>query len=169
VLVSTDAGATTQPPGTGLPEGAELRALAVSSFFQVDPVLFAGFRGAGVYRSADAGATWAFAGLQGREVNDLAWLGPVLYAATDVGVLRTEDLGKTWTPLGLGLKGRINRLLFPLLPDSGAVVFAATDEGVFRSEDAGLNWRFSGMKGENVIAIATFPAPERLPPPQKRR
>lgn len=169
VRVSTDAGETVLPQGKGLPEGGEVRALAVSSYFQVDPVMFAGFRGAGVYRSSDAGQSWHFAGLLGREVNDLAWLGPILYAATEAGVLRSEDLGKSWAPLGQGLSGRVNRLLFPLLPDSGAVVFAATDQGVFRSEDAGLNWRFSGMKGENVISIATFPAPERLPSPRPRR
>lgn len=169
VRVSTDAGETVQPPGKGLPEGGEVRALAVSSYFQVDPVMFAGFRGAGVYRSADGGQSWHFAGLLGREVNDLAWLGPILYAATDAGVLRSEDLGKSWVSLSQGLSGRVNRLLFPLLPDSGAVVFAATDHGVFRSEDAGTNWRFAGMQGENVISIATFPAPERLPSPRPRR
>jgi hypothetical protein len=47
------------------------------------------------------------------------------------------------------------------------VVFAATDHGVYRSEDAGLNWRFSGMKGENVISIATFPPPERVMRPRR--
>jgi photosystem II stability/assembly factor-like uncharacterized protein len=169
VFVSADAGETAPAPGKGLPAGAEVRALAVSYYFQIDPVMFAGFRGAGVYRSSDAGESWHFAGLQGREVNDLAWLGPVLYAATDAGVLRSEDLGKSWAAFGQGLSGRVNRLLFPLLPDSGAVVFAATDQGVFRSEDAGLNWRFSGLKGENVISIATFPSPERLPPRRPRR
>jgi photosystem II stability/assembly factor-like uncharacterized protein len=165
VFVSSDAAKSLLPQGKGLP-AAEVRALVVSNFYQVDPVMFAGFQG-GLYRSPDGGETWTFAGLAGQEVNDLAWLGPILYAATDAGVQRSEDLGKTWTPLTLGLIGRVNRLLFPLLPDSGAVVFAATDHGVYRSEDAGLNWRFSGMKGENVIAIATFPPPERVMRPRR--
>jgi photosystem II stability/assembly factor-like uncharacterized protein len=167
VDVSSDAAKTVLPQGKGLPAG-EPRALVVSTFYQVDPVMFVGLQG-GLYRSPDGGATWHFAGLAGREVNDLAWLGPILYAATDSGVMRSEDLGKTWTTLKEGISGRVNRLLFPLLPDSGAVVFAATDHGVFRSEDAGLNWRFSGMKGENVIAIATFPAQERANPPSRPR
>jgi photosystem II stability/assembly factor-like uncharacterized protein len=125
--------------------------------------MFAGGKG-GVHRSPDGGQTWHSAGLEGREVNDLAWLGPMLYAATDAGVLRSEDLGKSWVPLNEGLKrGQVNRLLFPLLPDSGAVVFAATDHGIYRSDDAGQNWRFSGMKGEDVVAIATFPPLERTP------
>ena len=167
VDVSIDAAKTLLPQGKGLP-AAELRALVISTFYQVDPVMFAGLQG-GLFRSPDGGETWHFAGLAGREVNDLAWLGPILYAATDLGVMRSEDLGKTWTTLEQGISGRVNRLLFPLLPDSGAVVFAATDHGVFRSEDAGLNWRFSGMKGENVISIATFPAPERANPPSRPR
>jgi photosystem II stability/assembly factor-like uncharacterized protein len=168
VDVSMDAGQTVLLAGKGLP-AREVRALAVSSFYQVDPVIFAGLKG-GLYRSPDGGANWHFAGLAGRDVNDLAWLGPILYAATDAGVMRSEDLGKTWTTLAQGISGYVNRILFPLLPDSGAVVFAATDQGVFRSEDAGLNWRFSGMKGENVLTIATFPAPERLlPSPRPRR
>ncbi len=64
----------------------EVQALAVSSFFAVDPVLFAG--GAfGVYRSADGGRTWKAAGLTGRSIFDLVWLGPFLYATGDGGVV----------------------------------------------------------------------------------
>ncbi len=167
VLVSLDAGASVTGPGEGLPQG-EMRALAVSSYFQVDPVMFAGGKG-GLYRSLDGGRSWRFAGLEGREVNDLAWLGPTLYAATDAGVSRSEDLGGNWVSLNQGLKpGRVNRLLFPLLPDSGAVVFAATDHGVYRSDDAGQNWRFAGMKGEDVLQIATFPPIERTPPRRRK-
>ena len=169
VLVSFDAGDSVLPPGSGSPEAGDVTALTLSSFFQVDPVIFAGFRGSGVYRSSDGGKTWHYAGLAGREVNDLVWLGPVLYAGTDAGVVRSEDLGKSWAPVSQDLIGRVNRLMFPLLPDSGAVVFAATDRGVFRSDDAGLNWRFSGLKGENVISIATFPPPERALPRRPRK
>lgn len=162
VMVSSDAGTSFSGPGTGLPEGA-VRALALSSFFQVDPVLFAGLTGHGVFRSPDAGKSWQPAGLEGREINDLVWLGPLLYAATDQGVQRSEDLGRTWMPLGSGLRGLARRLLFPLAPDSGAVIFVGTADGVFRSDDGGLNWRASGMKGQQVLALATFPAPERSP------
>lgn len=169
VLVSPDAGETALPPGRGWPDAGEVRGLVVSSYFQVDPVIFAGLEGRGVYRSSDGGKTWLSAGLPGRDVNDLAWLGPILYAATNAGLQRSEDLGETWVPLKEGPGGRVNRLLFPLLPDSGAVVFAATDGGVFRSEDGGLNWRFSGMKDEDVLSIATFAAAERITPSRPRK
>ena len=36
------------------------------------------------------------AGLRDERSRDLAWLGPFLYAATEVGPHRSEDLGRTW-------------------------------------------------------------------------
>src|SRR6202007_1819584 len=56
VLVSQD-GATSFASGVGLPEGAP-QALALSSFFARDPVLFTSVSGAGVFRSGDGGRTW---------------------------------------------------------------------------------------------------------------
>src|SRR5207244_31613 len=135
VMVSMDGGATFAGPGRGLPAG-DVLSIALSSFFAADPVLFAGVGHLGVFRSADGGATWSQAGLSGQRVGDLVWLGPFLYAATDGGVQRSEDLGRTWLALGQGLEERaVRRLLFPLAPDSGAEVFAATDQGVWRSAD----------------------------------
>jgi photosystem II stability/assembly factor-like uncharacterized protein len=160
VLVSPDAGLTFDGPGEGLPPG-EARAMALSSFFAVDPVLFAGIGGHGVFRSSDGGRSWAPAGLTGHTVNDLVWLGPVLYAATDQGLFQTTDIGKTWTPLGQGIAGRVaQRLLFPLAPGSGAEAFLATDDGVYRTPDGGLNWQKSGLAGERVLILATFPPPD---------
>lgn len=167
VAISYDAGASFASAGPGLPEGP-VRALALSSFFQVDPVLFAAAEQGGVFRSPDAGKTWLPAGLAERRILDLVWLGPMLYAAGEGGVFRSEDLGRSWRPLGQGLGGRVQRLLFPLAPDSGAVAFAASDQGVFRSDDGGVSWRASGLNGESVLSLATFPAPERSPARRRR-
>jgi photosystem II stability/assembly factor-like uncharacterized protein len=159
VLVSSDAASTLTGPGQGLPPG-EVRALALSSFFAVDPVLFAGVADQGVYRSSDGGRSWSAAGLAGHTVNDLVWLGPILYAATDQGLFRSEDVGKSWSSLGEGLKGRAAlRLMFPLAPDSGAEAFLGTDQGVFRTTDGGLHWMKSGLSAERVLCLATFPPP----------
>jgi photosystem II stability/assembly factor-like uncharacterized protein len=166
VRVSEDSAATVAPPGTGLPEG-EVRALALSSFFAVDPVLFAGVSGAGVYRSADRARTWAPAGLDGQTVTDLVWLGPFLYAVSERGVFRTEDLGKTWTPLNEGLKEAVPaRILFPLAPAAGAEAFLATDRGVYRTTDGGQHWAPAGLAGQRVVCLGTFPPPSPL---DKRR
>jgi photosystem II stability/assembly factor-like uncharacterized protein len=160
VLVSNDAAATFDTPGTGLPEG-EVLSLALSSFFGMDPVLFAGTKD-GAFRSADGGKSWLPAGLAGQAVRDLVWFGPILYAATDGGLFRSDDSAKTWAPFGEKLDGKPNRLLFPLYPDSGAVLFVATDDGVYRSDDGGFHWSTHGMKGQPVLALATFPPPEKV-------
>ena len=156
VLVSMDSGATFTAPESGLPPG-DVRALAVSSFFAMDPVLFAGVGSSGVYRSSDRGRTWTAAGLDGETVTDLAWLGPFLYGVTANGVFRSEDLGKTWTPLKKGLDKAPTRVLFPLMPTSGMEVFLGTVRGMFRSPDGGMDWQPSGLKEQAVLCVATFP------------
>jgi photosystem II stability/assembly factor-like uncharacterized protein len=166
VLVSKDSGTTFTGPGAGLPAG-DVRAMALSSFFIVDPVLFAAVGATGVHRSSDGGATWTASGLAGQTITDLVWLGPFLYAVGDRGLFRSEDAGRTWLPLGEGLKGVVPvRLLFPLAPDSGAEAFLGTDRGVYRTADGGMRWESAGLKDEKVLCIGTFPAPER---PQKGR
>jgi photosystem II stability/assembly factor-like uncharacterized protein len=166
VLVSKDGATTFDGPGTGMPAG-EVRAMALSSFFIVDPVLFAAVGATGVHRSSDGGATWTPSGLGGHTVTDLVWLGPFLYAVGDRGLFRSEDAGRTWSPLGEGLKGVVPvRLLFPLAPESGAEAFLGTTDGVYRTADGGMRWERAGMKDEKVLCVGTFPAPER---PQKGR
>ena len=70
VLVSPDGAATVTGPGAGLPAG-EVRAIALSSFFIVDPVLFAAVGATGVHRSADGGAHWERAWGEVRALNRL--------------------------------------------------------------------------------------------------
>jgi photosystem II stability/assembly factor-like uncharacterized protein len=166
VLVSNDGATTFTGPGSGLPAG-EVRAMALSSFFIMDPVLFASVGSSGVHRSSDGGATWTASGLDGHRVTDLVWLGPFLYAVSDRGLFRSEDAGKSWSPLGEGLRGVVPvRILFPLAPESGAEAFLGTAQGVFRTADGGNRWEAAGLKEEKVLCIGTFPAPER---PQKGR
>jgi len=162
VMVSMDGGASFTGPGTGLPAG-DVLSIAMSAFFIVDPVMFAGTVADGVFLSRDGGKTWRSVGLEGQRISDLVWLGPFLYAATRTGVQRSEDLGRTWVTLADGLEGHsVNRLLFPLAPASGAEIFAATDQGVWRTADGGLHWQRAGLNGRLVLSLGTFPPP--LPP-----
>jgi photosystem II stability/assembly factor-like uncharacterized protein len=157
LLVTMDEGETFAEPGRGLPEG-EVRAMALSSFFGVDPVLFAAPASGGVYRSSDGGHTWAATGLGDQVVGDLVWLGPFLYAAAEGGFFRSEDAGASWTRL-CDSPGRPARLLFPLAPAAGLEAFLATDRGVFRTADAGQTWVPMGFEGQDVLTVATFPPP----------
>jgi photosystem II stability/assembly factor-like uncharacterized protein len=165
VLISEDGGRVFRDRGRGLPEG-EVHALATSSFFAVDPVLFAGGP-FGVYRSADAGRTWKATGLTDRSIRDLVWLGPFLYAAGDGGVFRSDDVGQTWTALSEGLGPRQGRrLMFPLAPAAGVEAFLGTDDGIFRTTDGGQHWQRAGLEGRTILSLATFPA---APPAHDKR
>jgi photosystem II stability/assembly factor-like uncharacterized protein len=157
VLRSTDGGTTFSEPKSGLPEG-EATALAVSTFFTMDPVVYAGIAGEGLFRSADAGRTWRPAGLAGRTVTDIAWLGPILWAVTDDGLRRSDDGARSWQPVGASLRGRtLGRLVFPQGDQSSAEFFVTTDNGVYRTADGGETWSTAGLQGEQVLTLATFP------------
>jgi photosystem II stability/assembly factor-like uncharacterized protein len=158
LLVSHDLGTRFEGPGNGLPEGP-VRAMALSSYFSVDPVLFAAPGSGGVFRSSDGGATWKAAGLAGERVGDLVWLGPFLYAAGESGFHRSQDAGVSWTRLSAS-PGRPVSLMFPLAATVGREAFLATDQGLFRTTDAGEHWAPAGFAGQEVLAVATFPPPE---------
>lgn len=167
LLVSRDLGARFEGPGQGLPEGP-VRAMALSSYFAVDPVLFAAPASGGVFRSSDGGATWNAAGLSGERVGDLVWLGPFLYAAGESGFHRSQDAGASWTRLAAS-PGRPVSLMFPLAPTGGLEAFLATDKGLFRTTDAGEHWAPAGFAGQEVLTVATFPPPEPVPGKKPRR
>ncbi len=169
VLVSEDSGIRFAPPGFGLPPG-DVHALAPSSLYALDPVLFAAVGSAGVSRSADGGKTWAPTALAHKAIADLAWLGSSLYAAGEGGVYRSEDIGRSWKALGAGLSGAsVSRLLFPMAPEGDTEAFAATDQGLFRTLDGGEHWQPSGLAGSDVLTIATFPLPDLSPRKKPKR
>jgi photosystem II stability/assembly factor-like uncharacterized protein len=167
LLVTRDEGASIEGPGRGLPAGP-VRAMALSSYFSVDPTLFAAPASGGVYRSSDGGATWTASGLSTQVVGDLVWLGPFLYAAGEEGFYRSHDAGANWTRLGAS-PGRPSRLMFPLAPDAGLEAFLATSRGLFRTIDAGEHWSPAGFAGQDVLTVATFPSPEPAPGKKQKR
>jgi photosystem II stability/assembly factor-like uncharacterized protein len=167
LLVTKDEGARFVGPGQGLPDGPVL-AMVPSSYFSVDPVLFAAPASGGVYRSSDGGATWTASGLSAQVVGDLVWLGPFLYAAGEHGFYRSQDAGASWTRLAVS-PGRPSRLMFPLAPAAGLEAFLATDRGLFRTMDAGEHWSPAGFAGQDVLTVATFPPPEPTSGKKRKR
>lgn len=163
LFFTSDGGEHFSGPGTGLPDGPIL-SMVLSSYFGGDPVAFVGHGAGGVYRTSDGGATWRASGLGDERVFDLLWIGRFLYAVGERALHRSEDAGETWKRLS-ATPGRPSRLLFPL---GGIEGFLATDRGIFRTQDAGERWEPAGLAGQDVLEIATFPAPE-LPAGKKRR
>lgn len=137
------------------------------------------YAGTGVYKSADGGKSWEFAGLAGSQHigaiithpdnPDIAWVGSLgpLYSMNDVrGVYKTTDGGQTWTktlnpPDSTGV---IELIIHPENPD---ILWAATwqrfrqawnfwegGEGsaIYKSTDGGETWH----KAMNGFPNGTF-------------
>jgi uncharacterized protein (TIGR03437 family) len=106
----------------------------------------------GIYRSTDAGETWAAANdalSEQQDINVLA-VDPrsenIVYAGTfKSGVLRTLDGGRTWQARNNGLPVLDVRAL-AIDPSNPLVVYAGLENGgVYKTEDAGGRWVAAGF------------------------
>ena len=126
----------------------------------------------GLYASDDCGATWAPAGLEGREVWQVRDDGnDTLYAGTaPVGLFRSEDHGDTWTEIeSLARLAKEDGWRIPLNPPieararalvvSGARIRAGIEVGgLALSADAGESWSVV-LPGENPDLHMLFAHP----------
>jgi photosystem II stability/assembly factor-like uncharacterized protein len=107
----------------------------------------------GLRRSTDDGGTWLSSGRL-TSVNAMAGGDGWLYAATEIGVYRTQISDTSWT-LCSGISASSRDIAVP--PDGDA--FAATAAGLYRSTDHGLHWgNVEGLPsgvGFNQIVLAT--------------
>jgi photosystem II stability/assembly factor-like uncharacterized protein len=120
--------------------------------------LFAGGWSSGVFRSTDAGATWApiDSGMTIPAVNALAVLDTNLFAGTYSGVYRSTNAGASWYAVNTGLPGP-NFATISALVVSGTNIFAGNwGEGVFLSSTNGESWTEadSGMTNKSVNSLA---------------
>lgn len=145
---TTDAGATWNAVGNGLPEGAPIYPLAV------DPAnsqsIYAVAQNFGVFQSADGGANWAAInnGITGVGQSVFQTGGPALVfdpfntshilLKTDVAEFQTNDGGETWSPYSF----QYDCLAFD--PGNQGVAYATNNvnniESIFKSTDAGNTW-----------------------------
>ncbi len=174
ILRSTNGGQSWQSFSTGLPIVAtgpffEQRPDPVISLIDVGDAAVAGLWFNGMYRRD--GARWVEAndgfpmtapGLPA-VANDLERVGDTVYAALSfsggVGVVKTEDAGRTWEPATAGLpQAVVNAIVW-----HNGTLYAAlwgsttrTDDGVWASDDGGQSWRRagSGLDGVPVRRLA---------------
>lgn len=148
--------------GSGLPD-APLLSLAISRFFSLDPTLFVGTRGSGLFKSSDGGESFEAVGVEvlGKEtVRALVWWGALLILGTDSGLFLSDDGGRKFKGVG-DLEGR--RVLSLSVPgaeaDVSSDVIVGTDLGVFKSSDGAQRFRRvqEGMGPVEVRVLATFP------------
>ena len=149
--------------------------------------------GDGLYKSTDAGATWARVGLENSEhighividprdsdVVYIAAQGPLFSAGGDRGVFKTTDGGATWTnPLRVSDDTGANEIVIdPTNPDIvytttfqrrrhvGQLIGGGPEGGIYRSNDAGVTWTelTNGLPDTEYGRIALAVEPRTSPP-----
>lgn len=114
----------------------------------------------GIYRSTDAGRTWAFAELAGNDAMNMAQRGgDTVWAAGHEVLARSPDGGASWQDVrpeglpGLDVHG------FAVDPREPSTVYAAiAGQGLFRSSDNGQSFALvSSEVGPGVMALAVTP------------
>ncbi len=134
-----------------------------------------GAAGGGVWKTTDAGRTWAPIFNEGPPSIGALAVAPsdpkTLYVGTGQvtsrydgaageGVFKSKDAGATWTPIGLEATRHIGAILVdPRNPD--VVLLAAmghafgpnAERGVYRSEDGGATWKQTLFVSENTGAV----------------
>jgi len=143
LFLSTDSGASFAQVGAGLPQ-----ILAVLAFDSTDPtIIYAAEGGNGFYRSEDGAQTFARVDglsehdLLGNGVNRVAVTpasekGAAIYVGSSLGPYRSDDMGKSFTPIHTGYRGtQVNDLAI----DAAGRLLVATinSAGVFRSAKDG--------------------------------
>jgi photosystem II stability/assembly factor-like uncharacterized protein len=131
----------------------------------------------GVFSSIDGGLNWILRAnedaLLGRNLHSLAQAsarGDLLFAASEDGVLKSMDGGKTWTRLPAQPRPvdarrraaeptRINVLR--ALEADKPLLLAGTDAGLFRSVNNGLAWQPVKSPGIDGLPVTAIYAPPR--------
>jgi photosystem II stability/assembly factor-like uncharacterized protein len=113
-------------------------------------------QGGGVFESRDCGRSFENLGRTGVERNlydiafDPATAGRIALGGWSVGVLVTEDGGKTWQPRNSGLP-RPDVWSVGFDPSRPGRLYASVhEEALFVSDDAGVTWRKDGLEGSVV-------------------
>jgi hypothetical protein len=135
--------------------GAGLRSMAFSA--SNANVIYLGTAGTGVYRSANAGATWNGAGLSGYLVYSLAVDAANanhVYAAINSSdsVRESWDGGATWSGSGLA---NVAAVSVAAAGDDSQIAYAG-GAGLYRRSPAGV-WSAAGLNGVSLTAVGVSP------------
>jgi ligand-binding sensor domain-containing protein len=108
----------------------------------------------GVYRSSDAGGTWAkvpFGALGQSATSFAADSSGFVYAGTNTGILRSSDDGISWVNLG-----SISSPIRSLTVSRQNHIFAGMLHGVYQSTDQGISWTLhqDGLPNSDVLCLA---------------
>jgi photosystem II stability/assembly factor-like uncharacterized protein len=136
--------------------GGGATAVATSSYFAIDPVMFVG-TARGLFVSRDGGVHWGSVGraVVSGAVSDIAWPGADLFVTTDNGLFGSRDGGNTWKAVGEGLpKVPLSSVVASSYFDRDPVAFVGSDgEGLYRSRDGGETFEKLRFPGRRVYDL----------------
>jgi photosystem II stability/assembly factor-like uncharacterized protein len=128
------------------PESSRGKIVALA-FDEATTTLFKAYPNA-LYQSADAGRNWARVILPAAAIGKIAAVataahgnGSFYVAGPGMGVLRSEDRGRSWVAENRGLPSREIAALTAHADKPDTIYAYVARRGIFRSEDAGGHWR----------------------------
>ncbi len=118
-------------------------------------------QGGGLFASRDCGASFESDGTLSGNLYDVAFdpNSPkrIAVAGFNVGVVLSEDGGKTWQPRNAGLP-RTDVWSVAFEPGARGRIYASVhEESVYRSDDAGKTWTKDGLDGSVVYRMKFVP------------
>lgn len=138
-----------------------------------DGTVFALTENQGLKRSTDGAVTWEDLPVKGtdREPNQFRDIfvssanKDTVYLATNIGIIKTSDSGKTWARILLPAAPDVNEVsAIEIHPEDSRKIFAAINSTFYRSDDSGNTWRTVGLPTRQIIShIAIDPSePNRI-------
>lgn len=153
---TTDGGMSWEKVSPGLGGPVDFHSMAVST---ANPSIVYGFFGGRLQRSVDAGESWEYA--KGTIAPISLTTHPEnankIYAATQNGVLTSNDRGDTWTSVSSQLEGgAVSVFALNPIDSNRALAFAEKLGGLGISTDGGASWQAVTEKfnGDAVLYLA---------------
>jgi photosystem II stability/assembly factor-like uncharacterized protein len=146
--------------------GTNLSVQAIAIDENSPSTLYAGTKGAGVYKSTNGGGSWIPTGLTTMTVNAIE-IDPINSSNIFVGVggfdgslLMSFNAGTDWLFMNVGLGDQtVYSIAFD--PQTPGNMLTGTSDGVYLSADGGNSWSPSSLSGVSVYSLAVnAPDPE---------